>query len=137
MQNAKAIGSNPELRRTSSFDRTWEENVAESVANELVLQMHSSTKGSSMSGLEQPDETSKSKLKETKLVKPGRSSHEEKKTAKVQDDKKSQPRKLREFHNIKISQVGSVLLELFRIHFPDIIICIEIHLCFIMSRLSY
>lgn len=105
LQNAKAVGSNPELRRTSSFDRTWEENVAESVANELVLQMHSSTKGSSMSCLEQPDDTSKSKLKETKLVKPGRASHEEKKTAKVQDDKKSQPRKLREFHNIKISQV--------------------------------
>ncbi|CAL4930998.1 unnamed protein product [Urochloa decumbens] len=29
----------PELRRTSSFDRTWEETVAESVANELVSQM--------------------------------------------------------------------------------------------------
>lgn len=122
LQNAKAVGSNPELRRSSSFDRTWEENVAESVANELVLQMHSSTKGSSMSCLEQPDDTSKSKLKETKLVKPGRASHEEKKTAKVHDDKKSQPRKLREFHNIKISQVGSVLLELFLIHFPNILL---------------
>ncbi|XP_057773183.1 protein SABRE-like [Salvia miltiorrhiza] len=102
LQNLKP---NPELRRTSSFDRTWEENVAESVANELVLQMHSSTKGGSISCIEQPDETSKSKLKETKLVKPGRASHEEKKGAKAQDDKKSQPRKLREFHNIKISQV--------------------------------
>lgn len=103
-QNLK---SNPELRRTSSFDRTWEENVAESVANELVLQMHSSTKGGSLSCIEQIDETSKSKLKENKVVKPGRTSHEEKKTAKAQDDKKSQPRKLREFHNIKISQVSS------------------------------
>ncbi|KAH6798514.1 HYPERSENSITIVE TO PI STARVATION 4 [Perilla frutescens var. frutescens] len=105
LQNPKAMVSNPELRRTSSFDRTWEENVAESVANELVLQLHSSTKGGSISSLEQPDEISKSKLKETKLVKPGRSSHEEKRAAKSQDDKKSQPRKLREFHNIKISQV--------------------------------
>ncbi|KAL1539208.1 protein SABRE [Salvia divinorum] len=102
LQNLKP---NPELRRSSSFDKTWEESVAESVANELVLQMHSSTKGGSISSIEQPDETSKGKLKETKLVKPGRSSHDEKKGAKTQDDKKSQPRKLREFHNIKISQV--------------------------------
>lgn len=27
----------PELRRISSFDRSWEEIVTESVANELVL----------------------------------------------------------------------------------------------------
>ncbi|XP_047962243.1 protein SABRE [Salvia hispanica] len=102
LQNLKP---NSELRRSSSFDKTWEESVAESVANELVLQMHSSTKGGSISCIEQPDETSKGKLKETKQVKPGRSSHDEKKGAKAQDDKKSQPRKLREFHNIKISQV--------------------------------
>lgn len=93
--------------------------MAESVANELVLQMHSSAKGGSISCIEQPDETSKSKLKETKLVKPGRSSHEEKKGAKAQDDKKSQPRKLREFHNIKISQVD---LELFHIPFSNILL---------------
>ncbi|KAL8487833.1 hypothetical protein ACS0TY_024229 [Phlomoides rotata] len=106
LQNVKAT---PELRRTSSFDRTWEENVAESVADELVMQMHSSTVSSTKSGpiavLEQQDETSKNKLKDTKLVKPGRTSHEEKKTGKVQEEKRSQPRKLREFHNIKISQV--------------------------------
>ncbi|KAG8369181.1 hypothetical protein BUALT_Bualt15G0124500 [Buddleja alternifolia] len=114
LQNPKkgniVSGSNPELRRTSSFDRTWEENVAESVANELVLQMHSSAVSSSKSdpitGVEQQDEPIKNKLKDIKLVKPGRSSHEEKKAGKVQDEKRSRPpRKLREFHNIKISQV--------------------------------
>ncbi|KAL6573245.1 hypothetical protein OROHE_001704 [Orobanche hederae] len=106
LQNLKAnivCGSNPELRRTSSFDRTWEENVAESVANELVLQLHSSSK--SGTSLEQQDEVTKSKLKDIKVVKPGRSSHEEKKAGKMPDEKRSQPRKLREFHNIKISQV--------------------------------
>ncbi|KAK6116092.1 hypothetical protein DH2020_008361 [Rehmannia glutinosa] len=108
LQNLKAnvvCGSNPELRRTSSFDRTWEENVAESVANELVLQLHSSSKSAAATSLEQQDEATKSKLKDLKLVKPGRSSHEEKKAGKVPDEKRSQPRKLREFHNIKISQV--------------------------------
>ncbi|KAL6527291.1 hypothetical protein OROGR_016381 [Orobanche gracilis] len=106
LQNLKAnivCGSDPELRRTSSFDRTWEENVAESVANELVLQLHSSSK--SGTSLEQQDEVTKSKLKDIKVVKPGRSSHEEKKAGKMPDEKRSQPRKLREFHNIKISQV--------------------------------
>ncbi|KAI3460068.1 hypothetical protein Pfo_016731 [Paulownia fortunei] len=112
LQHLKAnivCGSNPELRRTSSFDRTWEENVAESVANELVLQVHSSTVSSTKSGpvtcLEQQDETTRNKLRETKPVKPGRSSHEEKKAGKLPDEKRSRPRKLREFHNIKISQV--------------------------------
>lgn len=108
LQNLKAnivCGSNPELRRTSSFDRTWEENVAESVANELFLQLHSSTKGGNATSLEQQDENTKNKLREIKLGKPGRSSNEEKKTGKVTDEKTSEPRKLREFHNIKISQV--------------------------------
>ncbi|CAA3008566.1 SABRE isoform X1 [Olea europaea subsp. europaea] len=102
-------GSTPELRRTSSFDRTWEENVAESVANELVLQVHSSSVSSSKSGPlacpEQQDEPIRQKARESKLVKPGRSSHEEKKMGKVPDEKRSRPRKMREFHNIKISQV--------------------------------
>lgn len=99
--------SKPELRRSSSFDRTWEETVAESVANELVSQVNTSNKGSSSIGAEQ-DEIAKNKSKDGKLVKPGRSSHEEKKTGKVQDEKRSRPRKLREFNNIKISQVGCV-----------------------------
>lgn len=106
LQNIKTNaphGSAPELRRTSSFDRTWEETVAESVANELVLQVHSSS--GSLGSLEQQDETSKSKLKESKPVKPGRLPHEEKKVGKLQDEKRTRPRKMREFHNIKISQV--------------------------------
>lgn len=106
MKTNSSNGSAPELRRTSSFDRTWEETVAESVANELVLQVHSSS--GSLGSLEQQDETSKSKLKDTKPVKPGRSSHEEKKVGKVQEEKRSRPRKMREFHNIKISQVGQL-----------------------------
>ncbi|THG07272.1 hypothetical protein TEA_001862 [Camellia sinensis var. sinensis] len=111
LQNLKAnmvCGSTPELRRTSSFDRTWEENVAESVANELVLQVHSSSISSSKSGplgVEQQDEPTKNKPKEIKPTKLGRSSHEEKKVGKTQDEKRSRPRKMREFHNIKISQV--------------------------------
>ncbi|XP_009607444.1 protein SABRE-like isoform X1 [Nicotiana tomentosiformis] len=108
-QKANVIAVTPKLRRTSSFDRNWEENVAESVANELVLQMHSSSVSSSKSGplasIEQPDEANRSKSKESKLVKSGRSSHEEKKVGKAHDEKKSRPRRMREFHNIKISQV--------------------------------
>ncbi|XP_019256332.1 PREDICTED: protein SABRE-like [Nicotiana attenuata] len=112
LQNLKAnivCGSTPELRRTSSFDRTCEENVAESVTDELMLQMHSSSVTSSTSepfaGIEQPDEGNRNKSKESKLIKSGRSSHEEKKVGKAQDEKKSRPRRMREFHNIKISQV--------------------------------
>ncbi|XP_022728696.1 protein SABRE-like isoform X2 [Durio zibethinus] len=101
-------GSGPELRRTSSFDRTWEETVAESVANELVLHAHSSgissTKSGSLVPVEQQDESSKNKMKDTKFVKYGRSSQEEK-VGKSNEEKKSRPRKMTEFHNIKISQV--------------------------------
>ncbi|KAF7817044.1 protein SABRE isoform X2 [Senna tora] len=87
-QNVKenpGTGSTPELRRTSSFDRTWEETVAESVANELVLESFTSSK----------------------VVKPGRSSQEEKdkKVVKLNEEKKSRPRKVMVFQNIKISQV--------------------------------
>ncbi|KAG7657824.1 FMP27 C-terminal [Arabidopsis suecica] len=92
--------SAPELRRTSSFDR--EENVAEPVANELVLQAHSCNVSSS---IEQQEDFSKQKVKEIKPVKSGRSSHEEKKAGKSHEEKKSRPRKMMEFHNIKISQV--------------------------------
>lgn len=102
-------GSKRGLRRTSSFDRTWEETVAESVANELVLQAHSSSISPSKSGhlgcVDQED-SSKLKLKDSKPLKSGRSSHEEKKVGKSQDEKRSRPRKMREFHNIKISQVA-------------------------------
>ncbi|XP_042988908.1 protein SABRE isoform X2 [Carya illinoinensis] len=108
LQNPKAhtaSGSTPELRRTSSFDRTWEENVAESVANELVLQSISSSKSGPLGSIEQADESSKNKLKESKAIKSGRPSHEEKKVAKSHEEKRTRPRKMMEFHNIKISQV--------------------------------
>ncbi|XP_058221220.1 protein SABRE-like isoform X1 [Rhododendron vialii] len=104
----KGGGSTPDLRRTSSFDRTWEENVAESVANELVLQVHSSGISPSKSGslsLEQPDELTENKSKEMKPIRPGRSSLKAKKVGKRTDDKLSKPRKMRTFHNVKISQV--------------------------------
>lgn len=115
LQNLKAnivCGSAPELRRTSSFDRTWEENVAETVANELVLHAHSSSISSTRSGpltsaLEYPEDSSRSKLKDSKTIKSGRPSHEEKKFGKSQEEKRTRARKLREFHNIKISQVFS------------------------------
>lgn len=97
-------GSAPELRRTSSFDR--EENVAEPIANELVLQAHSWTVSSSV---EQQEDSSKQKVKEIKPVKSGRSSHEEKKAGKSHEEKKSRPRKMMEFHNIKISQVSKLV----------------------------
>ncbi|KAK2394597.1 protein SABRE [Trifolium repens] len=79
-------GSTPELKRTTSFDET----PTESVADELVVQIGSS---------EQQDEAVKNKSKDPKGVKAaaGNSSLEEKKV--------SRPQKIVEFHNIKISQV--------------------------------
>lgn len=116
LQSLKAnmvCGSNPELRRTSSFDRTWEENVAESVANELVLQVQSLTVSSKSGPLNSmpenqhtANETSRNKPKDSKSVKSGRLSHEEKRVGKTQDEKRARARKMMEFHNIKISQVG-------------------------------
>ncbi|KAL8104111.1 hypothetical protein AgCh_028369 [Apium graveolens] len=102
-----ASGSNRELRRTASFDRSWEETVAESVADELVLQAHSSSFSLSRSGQLGVDqeESSRNKLKESKPSKAGRSSQDDKKVGKPQDEKRSNPPKIREFHNIKISQV--------------------------------
>ncbi|CAH8337276.1 unnamed protein product [Eruca vesicaria subsp. sativa] len=91
-QKSRSIrSSGSELRRTSSFDRTWEETVAESVANELVLQ-----------SMEHQGESSKNKLKDSKTSKAGRSVHEEKKTL---EDKKARPQKIMQFQTIKISQV--------------------------------
>ncbi|KAK4747514.1 hypothetical protein SAY87_014100 [Trapa incisa] len=95
-----------ELRRTSSFDRTWEETVAESVANELVLQSMSSGKGRLLGSAEQCDEASRKKDVQPKS---GRSSQEDKKIGKPNEEKVSRPQKLREFHNIKISQVELLL----------------------------
>ncbi|XP_072957703.1 protein SABRE isoform X1 [Typha angustifolia] len=115
LQSLKAnmvCGSTPELRRTSSFDRTWEENVAESVANELVLQVNSSNISSKSGPLNltpehqhSVNEISRNKPKDSKPVRSGRLSHEEKKVGKSQDEKRARTRKMMEFHNIKISQV--------------------------------
>lgn len=103
MQASKKAKPSHELKRSSSFDKTWEESVAESVANELLEQMQS---------LEQ-EELSKPKSKDskkasktTKASKTGHSGQEEKKSGKATSDKKGKPEVLREFHNIKISQVG-------------------------------
>lgn len=79
--------------------------MAESVANELVLQSFSSSKNGQYSSAKQQDESAKNKSKDSKGVKGGRSSHEEKKVAKSHEEKRSRPRKMMEFHNIKISQV--------------------------------
>jgi len=89
-QNVKVVpgaGSTPEC----------EETVAESVADE----------NSPFGSTEKKDEVSKNKSKDVKGVKAGQSSLEEKKVAKPQDDKRSRPKKIMEFHNIKISQVFS------------------------------
>ncbi|XP_076926982.1 protein SABRE-like isoform X1 [Bidens hawaiensis] len=100
-QNGKT--TSPELGRSYSFDRTCEESVAESVTNELMLQMQSANLKIEPAGsVEQQDESSKGK---SKTAKTGRSSQEEKKLGKPNDEKRSRPRVMREFHNIKISQV--------------------------------
>ena len=99
-------GSTPELRRTSSFDRTWEETVAESVANELVLESISLLNNSPFGSIEQQGEASKNASKDSKVVKTGRATEEkDKKLVKSQEEKRLKPRKVMEFHNIKISQV--------------------------------
>ncbi|KAJ1421322.1 FMP27, GFWDK domain [Sesbania bispinosa] len=111
-QNVKAnsgTGTTPELRRTSSFDKTWEETVAESVADELVSQGFSSHKNGPFGSTEQQDEAYKNKSKDSKGVKTDRSSLEEKKVAKSNEEKRSRPQKIMEFHNIKISQVEYAL----------------------------
>ncbi|PPD77229.1 hypothetical protein GOBAR_DD25836 [Gossypium barbadense] len=86
------------LRRTSSFDRTWEDTVAESIANELVMQAQL---------LDDQDESSKNKTKDAKSAKSGRPAQEEKKVVgkPIEEKKTTRPPKLIEFRNIKISQV--------------------------------
>uniref|UniRef100_A0A0E0E3G3 FMP27/BLTP2/Hobbit GFWDK motif-containing RBG unit domain-containing protein n=1 Tax=Oryza meridionalis TaxID=40149 RepID=A0A0E0E3G3_9ORYZ len=86
----------PELRRTSSFDRTWEETVAESVANELVTQFQSQSNA--------PPE-SQDAPKEAKLVRSARSTREEKKNIDPNEVKQTRPQKMMDFRNINISQV--------------------------------
>ncbi|OEL18536.1 Protein SABRE [Dichanthelium oligosanthes] len=106
-------GSHQELRRSSSFERTWDESVAESVAsNDVVSLMNSSTvssKGDANNSVsENPvvgTDLWRSKMKDSKPAKSGRLSHEEKKVGKSNDEKKTRTRKQMEFRNIKISQV--------------------------------
>ncbi|CAL9760595.1 unnamed protein product [Musa acuminata subsp. burmannicoides] len=113
-QGNTASGSNPELRRTSSLGRTWEETVADSVANELVLQAHTSSVSSSQSGLfnaatenkNANTEEPKNKPRDPKPLKSGQLlTYEEKKSGKSQDERRARPKKLQEFNNIRISQV--------------------------------
>ncbi|PWA97758.1 hypothetical protein CTI12_AA026330 [Artemisia annua] len=73
-QNGKVVAL--ELGRSSSFDRKCEE----SVADELVLQLHSSNFA-----------PSKIEYKDTKTSKTGCSSQEEKKINKPNDEKRSRP----------------------------------------------
>lgn len=108
LQSAKNTA--PELGRSCSFDRRCEESVAESVTNELMLQLQSS-KNETIGSLElQQDneyiKSNKSKDSSKTSAKTARSSHEDKKIGKPSDEKRSRPRVMREFHNIKISQVG-------------------------------
>ncbi|XP_010276667.1 PREDICTED: protein SABRE-like isoform X1 [Nelumbo nucifera] len=114
LQNSKANtvgGSTPELRRTSSCDRTWEENVAESVANEVVLRVNSSSRNGPLNSIPDHQEEKRESWKDkmTMPIKPGRSSNEEKKVGKTQDEKRDRPRKMIEFQNVKISQVELLL----------------------------
>ncbi|RLN43194.1 protein SABRE isoform X1 [Panicum miliaceum] len=107
-------GSHQELRRSSSFDRTWDESVTESVTSNDVVSLVNSSAGYSKvdvnsSVSENPavgTDMWRSKTKDSKPAKSGRLSHEEKKVGKSNnDEKKTRARKSMEFRNIKISQV--------------------------------
>ncbi|XP_057820697.1 protein SABRE isoform X2 [Cryptomeria japonica] len=136
-----ATGPSAEHRRTSSFDRSWEENIAESVANELVChaqgkKMYCSNSGPLSITNEHPSgiptfatavpmgsvDISKNRSREVKPIKAGRSSHEEKKPSKSHEEKKvSRARRALEFQNIKISQVELlVTYEGSRLAFNDL-----------------
>lgn len=97
---------NPELRRTSSHGRTWEETVADSVANELLsISSETSLLNAASDNKNPTSDESKSKAKDSKTLKPGQLSIEEKKAGKSQDERGARPKKMQEFHNIRISQV--------------------------------
>lgn len=95
-----------------------EETVAESVADE----------NGPFGSTEQKDEVSKNKSKDVKGVKAGQSSLEEKKVAKPHDDKRSRPKKIMEFHNIKISQVFSSFVP-----FDEVVTCQQVLLVVLLS----
>ncbi|XP_048622125.1 protein SABRE-like isoform X2 [Brassica napus] len=96
VRSTAGVSADQELRRTSSFDRTWEESVAESVANELLLQSYNSPVSSSN---DQKGESSRQmNLKNAKTDKPRSSSRREKKARKKQLE-------MIKISNIKIRQV--------------------------------
>ncbi|KAL8172011.1 hypothetical protein V2J09_023815 [Rumex salicifolius] len=102
-------GSKHHLRRSSSFDRTWEEDIAESVANELMSQVANE------------DDSTKGKTKDSKSVKQGKVAQEEKKLVKPNADNKTKPTKLIEFRNVKISQVElQITLENMKLPVSDL-----------------
>jgi len=113
-------GSHQELRRSSSFERTWDESAAESVASNDVVSLVNSSAVSSKGDVnnsvsENPvagTDMWRSKTKDSKPAKSGRLSHEEKKVGKSNnDEKKTRARKSMEFRNIKISQVSSRCIQ--------------------------
>ncbi|KAJ0229601.1 FMP27 [Hirschfeldia incana] len=85
-----------ELKRTSSFNRSWEESVAESVANELDLQSYNCAVSSSND--QKGDSSRQMNLKNARTDKPSSSSRREKKARKKQVE-------MIKIYNIKISQV--------------------------------
>lgn len=96
VRSTAGVSADQELRRTSSFDRTWEESVAESVANELLLHSYNSPVSSSN---DQKGESSRQmNLKNAKTDKPRSSSSREKKARKKQVE-------MIKISNIKIRQV--------------------------------
>ncbi|KAJ3674692.1 hypothetical protein LUZ60_005308 [Juncus effusus] len=114
LQSLKAnmvCGSHAELRRNSSLEKNMDEIVIENGSNgsDLVIQLHSSNasskSGFSNSASEFGESSKNNRLKDSKAIRAGRLSHEEKKLSKSQDEKRARIRKLMEFHNIKISQV--------------------------------
>uniref|UniRef100_A0A453H2P9 Uncharacterized protein n=3 Tax=Aegilops tauschii subsp. strangulata TaxID=200361 RepID=A0A453H2P9_AEGTS len=115
LQSLKAnmvCGSHPELGRTSSFGKAWEESATENTTNnDVVSLLNPSNISSKSDGYSMAENTVaatemfRSKTKDPKSMKSGRLSHEEKKTGKSHDEKRPRARKLMEFHNIKISQV--------------------------------
>lgn len=105
-------GSHNELRRSSSFERMWEENGTDSAANDIIPQANSLNLPSKNGPLNPTTENkhvtndaARNRAKDSKSARAGRLSHEQKKVAKSQDEKRTRTRKLMEFHNIKISQV--------------------------------
>ncbi|OAY71523.1 Protein SABRE [Ananas comosus] len=115
LQSLKAnmvCGSHNELRRSSSFERMWEENGTDSAANDIIPQANSLNLPSKNGPLNPTTENkhvtndaARNRAKDSKSARAGRLSHEQKKVAKSQDEKRTRTRKLMEFHNIKISQV--------------------------------